>query len=179
MQDGIFSLMRFNVVVDNSIRTWVAMMVEDQMVDHGSQGDTVGRSLRVFYADNGMVGSCDSECMQHVINVPVGLFRRYGLVANVVKTQTMTCQSGALRVGMSEEAMVMNWTGMGESYRVKIQRQIPCPECGVELTVGYIEEQHRRMYGTEPPINWSRLPVSHQVHQPQVYNMRFPLMPKQ
>ena len=82
-------------------------MVEDQRVVHDGLGDTIGRFLGVFYANNAMVGSRDSDWLQHATNVLVGLFRRYSLGANVAKSRTMTFQNGALRAGMSEEAMAL------------------------------------------------------------------------
>ena len=106
-QGVLFSLTLFNVVEDNVIRIWMAMTVEDQRVVHDGLGDTIGRFLGVFYAKNAMVGSRDSDWLQHATNVLVGLFRRYSLGANVAKSRTMTCQNGALRAGMSEEAMAL------------------------------------------------------------------------
>ena len=72
----------FNVVVDNVIQTWLGMTVEDQRVDHEGLGETVGRCLGVFYAGNGMVGSRNSEWLQHTMNILVGLFIRHGLLQN-------------------------------------------------------------------------------------------------
>ena len=80
-----------NVVVENVIRTWPEMTVEDHRVDHDGMGETVGRCLGVFYANNGMVGSRESDWMQHTMNVLVGVFRRYGLAANIKKSHKMTC----------------------------------------------------------------------------------------
>ena len=73
-QVGLVSPTLFKVVAENVIRTWLAMIVEDQRVDHNGIGDTIGRCLGVFYADDGMVGSIDTEWLQHSINVLVGLF---------------------------------------------------------------------------------------------------------
>ena len=92
----LVSLTLFNVVVDNVIRTWLAMRVEDQRVAHDSMVETVGRCLGVFYDNNGMVGSRNPKWLHHAMNVLVGLFRRYGLAANVAKSHTMTCQPDAL-----------------------------------------------------------------------------------
>ena len=39
-------------------------------------------------------------------------------------------------------------------------------------------EHRQRMHGTEPAINWSRLPVSQTDHQPQVYDVIFPRLTK-
>ena len=145
----------FNVVVDNVIITWMAMTVEDQRVAQDGLGETVGRCLGVFYADDGMVGSRNSDWLQHTMNVLVRIFRSYGLVANIEKSRTMTCQPGSLRTGMSEEAMPLKCTGVGDSYRLRLRRRIPCLECGVELTAGSMVAHHRRMHWTDPAIYWS------------------------
>ena len=94
------------------------------------------------------------------MNVLVGLFRRYGLAANVAKSCTMTCQPGILRLGISEEAKALKYTGLGDSYRVRLRRSIPCPECGVDLTTGSMTEYRRRMHRKEPAIDWIWLPFS-------------------
>ena len=85
-----FSLTLFNVVVENVIRNWMGMTVEDQRVVHDSLGETVGQCLGVFYEDNGMVRFRDSDWLHHAMNILVGLFRSYGLAAKVVKSCTMT-----------------------------------------------------------------------------------------
>ena len=54
------------MLVDNAIRTWLTMTVEDQWVDHERLGETVGRCLGVFYADDGMVGSRDADWLYHL-----------------------------------------------------------------------------------------------------------------
>ena len=81
--------------------------------------------MGVFYEENGMVGSRDSDWLHHTMNVLVGLFRRYGIAANVAKSCTTTCQIRSLRVGMSEEAMALEFTGVGDFYPVIPQRQVP------------------------------------------------------
>ena len=44
------------MVVDNVIITWLDMTVEDQRVAHDGLGETDGRFLKVFYANDDMVG---------------------------------------------------------------------------------------------------------------------------
>ena len=165
--------MLFNVVVDNVIQTWLAMTVEYQRVAQDLLGETVGRCVGVFYAGDDMVILHDSDWLQHAMNVLVGLFRRYVLVSNIPKSHIMTLHTGELRAGMSEEAMALKCTGVGDSYQVRLRRRIPCPEFEVELTTGSMTAHRRRMHGTEPKIDWSWLPVSQTVHQPQVYDVRF------
>ena len=62
--------------------------------------------MGVFYAENGMVKAQDSEWIQNYLNVPIGLFWWYGIVANVLKSRTMTRQPRTLRLGMLKEAVV-------------------------------------------------------------------------
>ena len=135
--------------------------------------------MGVFYANNGMVGSRESNWIQHAMTVLYGLFRRYGLAANVEKSCIITCHTGALRAGMLEESMALKCTGVVDLYQVRLQRRIPCLYGVVELTAGSMMAHRRRMQETEPAINWIRLMVRHTVHQPQVYNTRFPRTMKQ
>ena len=92
---------------------------------HDGLGGNVGWCLGVLYANDGMADSRDTEWTQHAINVLVGLFRRYGIEANVANSLTMSCQPGALRSGMPEEDKALKCTGVGELYRVRLRRRIP------------------------------------------------------
>ena len=61
MQGGLVSPTPFNIVVENSIRIWLDMLVEDQRVVHDGIGEVVGCCMGVFYTNDRMVGSRDSE----------------------------------------------------------------------------------------------------------------------
>ena len=102
------------------------------------------------------------------MNVLVGLFRKYGLATNVAKSRTIKYQTSALRAGMPEEAMALKCTGVGELYWVRLQKRIPCPECGFEITTGSTMSHLHRMHRTETAIDWSRLLVIETVYQPQI-----------
>ena len=69
--------------------------------------------------------------------------------------------------------MALKCTGLGNSYRVRLQRRISCPECRVELTAGSMTAHRCCMYSMELVIDWSWMLVSQTEHQPQVYNVRF------
>ena len=112
-QGGIMSPTLFNVVVDNVIRTWMAMTVEYQWVAQYGLGVNVGLCVGVFRADDGRVGSRNPDWLQHTMNVLVVLFRRYGLATNVANSCIITCHTEALWAGMSEEAMALKCTGGG------------------------------------------------------------------
>ena len=52
------------------------------------------------------------------MNILVGIFRRYGLAANITKSRKMALQPRALRADMSEKEMAQKFTGVGDLYRV-------------------------------------------------------------
>ena len=80
-----------------------------------------GRFLGVSYVNDGMFGSRDSDWLQHSMNVFIGLFQRYCLTDNFVKSFTMTFLPGALRLGISDDFKEINYTGLGASYRRRLQ----------------------------------------------------------
>ena len=101
----IISPTLFNIIVDNVVRNWLDLAVEDKVVFHEGLGLGVGHCLGSFYAGNSMVGSWDPEWTQGAINVLIDLSWRYGLVSNVAKSKAMVCQPGVIRSGMLEEAV--------------------------------------------------------------------------
>ena len=135
---------------------------------------TAGRSIGVFYAYDDPIGSCDSVWIQGSIIVLIGIFRRVSLMDNIEKSNTMNCHLRAILTGMSEEAFSHRSTGEGATYREQLWRCIPCPEFGVELTDRSMMAHLIRLHGTEPLIDWDRLPVSQTEHLPLVYKVRFP-----
>ena len=60
-QEGLISPTLFNMVVDNVVRTWMDMTVKDQVLAQEGLGLNVGRRMGVFYANDGMIGSRESE----------------------------------------------------------------------------------------------------------------------
>ena len=96
-QGSLVFLTLFNMLVDNVIRTWMAMTVEDHRVDHDGLLDTVGWCLEFFCSGYIVVGSRYTDWLQLLMNVLVGLFWNYGLAANASKS----CQPGLLWSGIS------------------------------------------------------------------------------
>ena len=151
----------------------MSLVVEGKSATHGGLRVVVGRCMGMFYADDGMIGWRGPEWIQGDINVLVILFRRVGLMANVAKSNTMTCQPGAICTGISEEAFSWNRKGEGSTYQELLWWCITCPYCGVELRHGSIMDRHRWLHGTEPSIDWYQLPVRHIEHLPLVYEVGF------
>ena len=133
-----------------------------------------GRCLGLFYSDGGVVGLWDPECLQGALNLIIGIFCQYGLVANVMKSKAMTCHTGTLRSGILEEAVGRGFTDRGETYREQLRRRIPCPYCGLKLASGLMTAYRWQMHWTEPEIYWNRFPFSQMEHIPQVFDSVFP-----
>ena len=55
-QGGLISPTLFNIIKENVVRNWIALMVEDELVSHEGLELAVGQCLGLFYADDGMVG---------------------------------------------------------------------------------------------------------------------------
>ena len=83
------------------------------MVAHDGLGLAVGRCLGLFNAIGSMVGLQDPEWIQGTLNVLIGFFRRYGLVANVTKSNAITFQIEEIRSGMPEVGVGRRCTGRG------------------------------------------------------------------
>ena len=93
------------------------MTVEDDTFIHNKLGHAVGHIFGVFYAYNGLLGSRDPGWIQGTINFLIGLLRRIGLIANIVRSKMMTCHPGVIQLVMSEETMGRQITGKGSTYR--------------------------------------------------------------
>ena len=116
--------------------------------------------MGVFYADDGIILSRGPEWVQGVINVLIRLFRRFGLISNVEKSKTKTCQPGVICTGMSEEAFIFRIKGEGGTYWERLQWCIPCPYFGVDLMIISVMAYCRRLHGAEPEIDCNRLTFS-------------------
>ena len=120
-QGGLISITLFNLIMDIVVRNWLALTVEEKLVAQEGLVLAVGRCLGIFYTDDGIVVSRVLECIQVSLNIVICLFCWYGLVANVVKSNTMTCHPGALRSGVSEDAVGRQCTGIGAKYQERLR----------------------------------------------------------
>ena len=101
-QGGLSLLTIFNVLLNRVVCHWISLTVEDEQGTHEELGMVAGRCMGVFNADDGMLGSRYPEWLQGAINVLIRLFRRVRLMVNVAKSKNMTCQPGAIHMGISE-----------------------------------------------------------------------------
>ena len=79
----------FIIIVDNVVRNWIALTVEDQLVAQEVLGLELGRCIKISYTDNGVVGLRDQEWLQGALNMLIDLFFQYRLVANVANSKAI------------------------------------------------------------------------------------------
>ena len=76
------------------------MTVEDQLVAQEGLGLVVGRCIVLVYTNKCVMGLRCWGWLQGVLNLFIGLFLRYELVANAVKSKVMIFQIGTLSSGI-------------------------------------------------------------------------------
>ena len=81
------------------------------------------------------------------------------LATNIANSKTMTFQTGAIQLGLSDEVFGKCRTGEGATYRERLRRPVLFPYCGVMMTVGYLIAHRRSLHGTNMVIDWEILPV--------------------
>ena len=103
--------------VESVVWHWLSLTVEDEYSIHDGLRLSVGRSMGMFYADDGFIRLQDLEWIQKFINFLIGLFCRVGMMANVQKSKTTTCHMGEICTGISSEDFSWRSTGEGTTYR--------------------------------------------------------------
>ena len=73
-QGGLTFTTLFNVAVDNVVRNWLSITVEDDMIINYGMVHVVIWSMGVFYAENGLIGPLYPEWILRTLNVLIGLF---------------------------------------------------------------------------------------------------------
>ena len=86
IQGGLVYPSLFNVTVNGVVRNWLSLEVEDRAVIQDVLVHVVGQSLVFFYVNGVLLVLKDPECIQGALNLPIGLFRRIGLAANIAKS---------------------------------------------------------------------------------------------
>ena len=76
--------------------------------------------MGVFYVDEGLIILRDPEWIQGAVNILIRLFLMVFLMANVEKSNTLTFQSGAIHIGMLDEAFSWRSTWEGATYRERL-----------------------------------------------------------
>ena len=82
----------------------------------------------LYYADDGLVASPQTERLQRAFSVIIDLFNRVGIRANVWKTASMTCQPCYIPGRFPELDCMWRVTGIGASYQERLRRRVEFPE---------------------------------------------------
>ena len=93
------------------------MTLEDKVGAHYRLEIAVVWCIRMFYTNDNLIVSQDSECLQGALNVLICLLQWYGRVANFVKSKSMMCQPGPIWSEMSEEEVGRRSTIRGVTYK--------------------------------------------------------------
>ena len=73
----------FNLIVENMVRNYLALTVEDQLVTQEGLGLAVGRCMGFLYTGDVVLGMQDLGWLQGALNVLIGLLCQYRLGKNV------------------------------------------------------------------------------------------------
>ena len=172
-QGGLFSPLGFNIVMDASLREWLATVIDDNgNVATDGFGMTVEEKLALFYADDGYIGSRDDGWLNNALQVLADILRRVGLESNPIKTKTMTCLPVGTTTSLSNAAYTRRTTGEGPTYRERLSDEVQCPECGKSLARSSLPLHRRRQHGLEPPPTWNMANMN--PPPSQLYTVKFP-----
>jgi hypothetical protein len=171
-QGAVESSTIFNVVVDAVVRYWLTLVVNDGSDADTGLGLTVNERLVLFYADDGLIASRNSEWLQMAIQSLSELFERVGLRTNTTKTETMNCTPGYISGPMSASAYKRRMDGEGQSHRARQRQRVTCPHCGKALAAGSLAHHVRTQHGLLPEADAGRIDAPGR--QPAEYRMSFP-----
>jgi hypothetical protein len=156
-------------MVDVVVREWLRQILGDEAAKSG-YGILVESFLAIFYADDALVASRCPQQLQTAIDILVGLFERVGLHTNTLKTKTMVCVPGKIRVQLSPPMYASSREGL-TTPRDRDKRRVKCDICGANLAAAslnnHLETQHNvyrsRVISQDLPVEGP--PVVYQAHQ--------------
>ena len=80
-------------------------------------GLAAGERYLVFYADDSRILGQDHEVVQDLLMMPVAMFCRMGLEANLENTKSIVCTPGLIWVGVGETACKRRAMVEGANFR--------------------------------------------------------------
>ena len=90
----------------------------------------------LFYANDGLIASTESACLQGAFNALTGIFDRVGIWTNEEKIVSMDCWPCHTPHVWSMDAYTRRVIGIGLLYRDWMRQRVHFLECGVGLTDG-------------------------------------------
>eukprot|EP00978_Attheya_sp_CCMP212_P016906 scaffold44614_cov73-Attheya_sp.AAC.3 len=108
----------FNIMVDAVVRYWLSLVCGENVAANGL-GYEVKEKYVIFYADHGLLLSCNQEWVQESFDILIGIFEHVGLRTNTSKTNAMICMPGHISGRQSDYAYERRMAGTGESYQAR------------------------------------------------------------
>ncbi len=131
-QGGPLSAKLFNISVNAVVREWLLQLREGREYDVDELLEMMAAFFAIFYVDNAYLASRDAGFLQHALNILVNLFKRVGLWTNTLKTQTMICTPGRIRMQLLTE--LYRRMQQGQVMALEWNSQVvQCRQCGKEL----------------------------------------------
>ena len=81
-------------MVDAIVRYWLSLVLPGDRTEFDGLGESVAERLVLFYANDGLLASTNTEWLQMALTCLIGLFERIGLQTNATKMKTMICVPG-------------------------------------------------------------------------------------
>jgi hypothetical protein len=81
-----------HVICDTIIRVWKVGATDGHITSSDGGGAIRDDITAMMYIDNGLLASNQPDILQGGTNYLVDLFERVGLIANISKTKSMTCE---------------------------------------------------------------------------------------
>jgi hypothetical protein len=81
-----------HVICDTIIRAWKVGATDGHITSSDGGGAICEDITAMLYADNGLLASNQPDILQDGTNYLLDLFERVGLIANIPKNKSMTCE---------------------------------------------------------------------------------------
>ena len=169
-QGDVVSCTIFNVVCDAVVRYWLSVVCDDNTIPNEGVGHNVRDLIALFYADDGLIASRDSEWLQQSIDVLTDLFARVGLKTNTTKTKAMICTPGYIATQMSDQQYRRRMRGTGQTYRERQRRRVECSLCNRNLAAASLPSHMLSQHGVVHQDNQPAPPEE----QARDYRVSFP-----
>ena len=123
-------------------------------------GESIQTLAALSYANDGLIASLESACLQESFGVLSGLFEQVGLRTNKGKMVIMDFRPYHTPHAWSTEAYTQQNMRHGIYYSERLLQNVHYPECGYDLAYGLLaahKEQHQGVglsKATSPPPSY-------------------------
>ncbi len=146
-QGGLLSAKLFNVLVDAITWEWLRELQEGSALEPDEIDHLMATFFAIFYVDDVYLASCDPDFLQRALDVIVGLFACVGLKTNALKTQTMICTRGRIRIQFLEDSYARMHGGMTLAGEWD-SRMVVCRQCNASVKASSLRRHLAELHDT-------------------------------